>query len=67
MTKIQILTDETLTVEEVKKILDTIKAVEKNKPDRTIFVYITDKDLEARSEKEAVELIQYFVQDKPAM
>lgn len=67
MTKIQILSDETLSMDEVKQIMDAVKSVEKNKPDRTIFVWIVDKDLKARSEKEAVELARYFVEDPVAI
>jgi len=67
MTRIQIRSDETLTIPEVKEILDTVKKVEKNKPDRTIFVWIIDKDLQERSVEEAAEIVKYFVEDEVAM
>jgi len=67
MTKIQIMTDETLTIPEVKEILNVVKKVEKNKPDRTIYVWIVDKDLQERSVEEAAEIMKYFVKDEVAM
>ena len=66
MTKIQIMSDETLTMEEVKEIIDTVKRVERNKPERTVYIWIVDKDLKERSVEEAAELVQYFVEDRVA-
>lgn len=66
MTRIEITSDETLTEEEVKKILDTVKKIEKSKPDRIISVWIEDKNQKERTPEEAKELVEYFVKDEIA-
>jgi len=62
MTKIEITSDETLTEEEVKKILDAVITVERAKPERTVYVWIRDKNQKERSPEEAEELMRYYLE-----